>query len=112
MDPVDPCEEGSENKQLAEDLCYALKAPNGPFDQCHELVDLTPYHEACVYDLCATLPGDDVLCDSLSQYAQACREAGGSPKDWRSITPQCGKYENFSIHLSIYLVQVYLHLIA
>ena len=45
-----------------------------------------------MYDLCATLPDDDVLCDSLAEYAQACREAGGSPGDWRAETTQCGEY--------------------
>ena len=44
-----------------------------------------------MYDLCATLPDDDVLCDSLSEYAQACREAGGSTEDWRADAPQCRK---------------------
>ena len=53
---------------------------------------LISYYQACVYDLCATLPDDGVLCDSLTEYAQACREAGGSPGDWRAETPQCGKY--------------------
>ena len=57
-----------------------------------------------MYDLCATLPDDDVLCDSLSQYAQACREVGGSPGDWRTETPQCGKYQN---SVSIYPFTLY-----
>ncbi len=91
-DPEDPCEEGSEELQTAQDLCYSLIVETGPFAECHDLLDPTPYHEGCVYDLCATLPDDDVLCDSLAEYAQACREVGGSPGDWRSGTPQCGKY--------------------
>lgn len=94
-DPEDPCEEGSQSQQLAMDLCYTLVAKNGPFSDCHELVDPTPYYEACVYDLCATLPDDDVLCDSFSQYAEACRNTGGMPEDWRSVTPQCGKLNNY-----------------
>ena len=65
---------------------------NGPFEECYDLVDPKSYHEACVYDLCATLPDDDVLCGSLAEYAQACRELEGSPGDWRAETPQCRKY--------------------
>ena len=89
--PVDPCDEDSETYSLAEDLCHPLIAKNGPFRDCHDLVDPDPYHDGCVYDLCATLPDDDRLCDSLAEYAQACREAGGSPGDWRAETPQCGE---------------------
>ena len=65
---------------------------NGPFGECHDLVDPKSYHEACVYDLCATLPDDDVLCGSLAEYAQACRVLRDSPVDWRAETPQCCKY--------------------
>ncbi len=89
--PEEPCEVGSPEYTLAQDLCYPLVNKNGPFRDCLDLVDPTPYHEACVYDLCATLPDDDVLCNSLAEYAQACREAGGSPGDWRSDT-KCGKF--------------------
>ena len=45
-----------------------------------------------MYDLCGILPDDDVLCDSLAEYAQACREVGGSPGDWRAENAQCGRY--------------------
>ena len=94
-DPEDPCDE--EDYQMAQDLCYILVVERGPLAECHDLVDPSPYHEACVFDLCATLPDDDVLCDSLAEYAQACREAGGSPGDWRAETPQCGKYSILSV---------------
>ena len=90
-EPGDPCDYNSEDYQLAQDLCYPLRAENGPFDVCQELIDPTPFYEACIYDLCATLPDDDVLCDSLAEYAQACREAKGSPRDWRADTPSCCK---------------------
>ena len=89
-DPEDPCDRDSEEHQQAQDLCYQLLAEDGPFRKCHDWVDPTPYHDACVYDLCVTLPDDDLLCDNLAQYAQACRDAGGSPEDWRAENPQCG----------------------
>ena len=88
----DPCDPESETYKLAEDLCYGLISETGPFTECHEVVDPTPYYEACIYDLCATLPDDDLVCDSLAEYAQACREGGGMPDDWRAVTPQCREY--------------------
>ena len=88
---IDPCDRESETYEDAQDLCYGIILEVGPFAQCHLLVDPQPYYEGCVYDLCATLPDDDLVCDSFAVYAQACRDAGGSPEDWRVDLPQCGK---------------------
>ena len=94
--PQDPCDRDSEVYQQAQELCYQLVAPNGPFRLCHDIVDPAHYHDACVYDLCATLPDDGLLlCDNLAQYAQACRDAGGSPENWRPEYPKCGKCLDF-----------------
>ena len=42
-----------------------------------------------MYDLCATLPQDELLCDSLQNYAQRCSDSGGVPGDWKKQTQQC-----------------------
>ena len=63
----------------------------GVLGSCFELVDPVSYYEGCVYDLCVTLPDDDLVCDNMHTYATACREAGGEPGNWRSELPQCGK---------------------
>ncbi|XP_071944956.1 zonadhesin-like [Antedon mediterranea] len=86
---VDPCSEEEAPYKAAEDLCYALISPTGALVSCHEIVDPDNYYEACLYDLCATLPDDNILCGHLQEYAQACRERGGSPGNWREETPQC-----------------------
>ena len=90
---MNPCDEldASDNFDQAEDLCYGLISENGPFSDCHEVVDPTPYYDACIYDLCATLPDDSLICDSLATYDHACRRAGVEPDDWRAVTPQCRK---------------------
>ncbi len=89
-DVVDPCDEDAKQYEDAQDICYLVVLEVGPFAPCHALVDPLPYYEACVYDLCATLPDDDLVCDSFSEYAQACRDAGGQPEEWRDQVPQCG----------------------
>ena len=76
----------------------------GPFASCHVLVDPVPYYEACVYDLCATLPDDDLVCDSFSEYAQACRDAGGQPEEWRPDVPQCCKLPQ---HITLLKMRMY-----
>ncbi|PIK46688.1 putative IgGFc-binding protein [Apostichopus japonicus] len=55
---------------------------------CHQVADSSFYYETCKYDLCATLPDQTVLCDSIEEFLIACREAGGEPGDWRSSVPQ------------------------
>ena len=48
------------------------------------------YYDACVYDLCVTLPDDDLVCADIDAYASACRQAGGVPGNWRAELTQCG----------------------
>ena len=64
---------------------------------CDSFVDPQPFYDACVYDLCASLPDEDYLCDSVAEYAQACRSAGGPVIEWRSHVPQCGKKNIFTL---------------
>ncbi|XP_072033077.1 zonadhesin-like [Amphiura filiformis] len=78
---------------LAEDLCYIIKDPEGPFQECNKFVGpellyhaINPelYYDACVYDACATLPDEDVICADIAVYAEACRQAGHPPDSWRN----------------------------
>ncbi|PIK34073.1 putative zonadhesin, partial [Apostichopus japonicus] len=88
-EPPSPCSEGTPELTQAEALCRILLDDAGPFGSCNDLVDPNPYYESCTYDLCATLPDEDLLCDSLSVYAAACRSAGSPPANWRLDVPQC-----------------------
>ena len=47
------------------------------------------YYQSCLYDVCET--GDDALCANLEEYAQACRNRGGQPGNWRASVPECRK---------------------
>lgn len=61
----------------------------GPFAPCHDFRDPDPFYDSCKYDVCAL--GEEYLCDSLAEYAEACRQSGGQPGDWRAETPVCRK---------------------
>lgn len=63
----------------------------GAFSSCHDYVDPEPYHETCVYDLCVTLPDEELRCNNFESYADACRDAGGNTNNWRDAVPACGK---------------------
>ncbi|PIK34072.1 putative IgGFc-binding protein [Apostichopus japonicus] len=87
--PINPCEEGSETLSQAQDLCYELIKESGAFSGCHDYVDPNLYYDTCVYDLCITLPDEDLVCNNYHQYADACRDAGGQPGSWRDAVPAC-----------------------
>ena len=67
-----------------------LQFLSGPYGDCFDYIDQEAYYDACVYDLCHTDPGSDVICGSLQEYAQQCREANAIVGDWRALFPECG----------------------
>ncbi|KAJ8042859.1 Zonadhesin [Holothuria leucospilota] len=86
----DPCQFATSAQVLeAEELCSVLSPDDDRLASCHQVANSTIYFETCKYDLCATLPDETVLCDSIEEYLVACREAGGNPGDWRGEVPQC-----------------------
>ncbi|XP_071498841.1 IgGFc-binding protein-like, partial [Diadema antillarum] len=87
-DLVDPCSDDA-TRTSASTQCSILSDEDGMLGDCFSYVDPSSYFLACVYDLCATLPEDDLLCEDVDAYASACREAGGSPGNWRSELTQC-----------------------
>ena len=86
---VDTSERSSARNIISEIFSFRV----GPFSSCFDYVDPSPFYDSCLYDLCFTLPDDDLLCDSLANYADACRSAGGIPGDWRADRAQCGELE-------------------
>ncbi|XP_076411393.1 mucin-5B [Peromyscus maniculatus bairdii] len=63
-----------------EDICrHVLLGP--AFAECHALVDVSMYLDACVQDLCLcpTCP-----CATFAEYSRQCAHAGGHPQNWRS----------------------------
>ncbi|XP_041453704.1 zonadhesin-like [Lytechinus variegatus] len=83
-----PCLDDGTRTQ-AEELCSILIDEGGVLGECFGVVDPAMYYDACVYDLCFTLPEDDLLCADVDSYASACREAGGVPGNWRAELTQC-----------------------
>ncbi|XP_072164150.1 IgGFc-binding protein-like [Diadema setosum] len=86
-EPTDPCEGDSDATRESEELCAIILDRDGPFAPCHDFRDPDPFYDSCTYDVCAL--GEEYLCDSLAEYAEACRQSGGQPGDWRAETPVC-----------------------
>ncbi|OCT83942.1 hypothetical protein XELAEV_18022081mg [Xenopus laevis] len=56
------------------------------FANCHLLVDVDPYIEACVQDLCRCDSSVAFLCmcNTFAEYSRQCAHAGGQPSNWRT----------------------------
>uniref|UniRef100_W5M269 Otogelin n=1 Tax=Lepisosteus oculatus TaxID=7918 RepID=W5M269_LEPOC len=76
-------------QQNMHEWCGLLLKP--PFKYCHEFVSPFPFMASCFNDLCITGPNasDEVLCQTLAEYARACAHSDHPLHDWRAQIPQC-----------------------
>ncbi|KAJ6663859.1 hypothetical protein lerEdw1_009939 [Lerista edwardsae] len=73
------------SKYKAERFCgLIIKGENGPFNQCHSVIDPKIFLDNCVYDLYLNDGLKDTLCESLKNYADACQREGVTVSDWRT----------------------------
>ncbi|KAM4771095.1 IgGFc-binding protein-like [Rhinophrynus dorsalis] len=90
------CTPGTENKPnctndenniiASNSFCGIITDLNGPFKQCHHVVDPLVYFNNCVYDLCELGLDPGTLCDSLQSYTEACQSHGVTIEPWRNAT--------------------------
>ncbi|XP_071950627.1 IgGFc-binding protein-like [Antedon mediterranea] len=85
ISPPDPCED-NEDEEEAETKCNIIIDTEGPFEECHDVVDPNDIYSDCVYDLCATLPDELSLCEDIEAYARQCQDYGIEIEVWRSVS--------------------------
>ncbi|XP_053122699.1 IgGFc-binding protein-like [Hemicordylus capensis] len=74
-------------KYKAEPFCgWINKGGDGPFSQCHAVIDPQPFLDDCVFDVSLNDGLKNVLCDALKNYADACQGEGAAISDWRTPT--------------------------
>ncbi|KAM9378416.1 IgGFc-binding protein-like [Phaethornis superciliosus] len=66
--------------------CGLITDLNGPFQNCHSVVEPQSYSDACQYDLCELHLNNETLCDNLQAYADVCQAAGVQLTPWRNAT--------------------------
>uniref|UniRef100_A0A670JDU4 VWFD domain-containing protein n=1 Tax=Podarcis muralis TaxID=64176 RepID=A0A670JDU4_PODMU len=71
------CSEAEKQTYKGDQFCGILKRRDGPFRQCHETIDPTPYFDDCVFDTCQYKGHHDTLCSAISAYVTACQALGG-----------------------------------
>nr|XP_033784147.1 mucin-2 isoform X2 [Geotrypetes seraphini] len=56
------------------------------FDDCKTQLNLEPYIQACMQDMCSCPKTQDsfCLCSTISEYSRQCSHAGGQPQNWRT----------------------------
>ncbi|CAL8335672.1 unnamed protein product [Gadus morhua 'NCC'] len=99
-----PCSVSVENEQYAEHWCSMLTRPDGPFTNCHAMVDPELYHKRCIYATCNCEKTEDCMCAVFSSYARACASKGVFLSDWRvnvcdKYTRGCPESQSFSYKL-------------
>lgn len=79
------CQECSEkSKYEARNYCGVTTDKEGPFKNCHKLLDNGPFLEDCVYDACQYHGHFGAICDAIQTYASACQSNGITIDTWRS----------------------------
>ncbi|XP_041840432.1 zonadhesin, like [Melanotaenia boesemani] len=82
--PDPDCDPNLEAEVVKPDKCGKIKDPAGPFRECISVVDPTPFFQSCVYDMCQLGGQQQVLCDQLQAYTDACQRAGATVHQWRT----------------------------
>ncbi|NXH23253.1 SSPO protein, partial [Bucco capensis] len=62
--------------------CHELTRPSC-FQPCHQVVDLEPFLELCLAEVCACQDGQQCLCPVLGAYARECAREG-MELSWRN----------------------------
>ncbi|XP_043926711.1 IgGFc-binding protein-like [Protopterus annectens] len=80
------CTEADKQKIQSNSYCGIITDTNGPFKQCHSVIDPKDYFNDCAYDLCALNMDTGALCSNLQAYADACQSKGVTIEPWRNQT--------------------------
>uniref|UniRef100_A0A803JYM7 Zonadhesin n=1 Tax=Xenopus tropicalis TaxID=8364 RepID=A0A803JYM7_XENTR len=86
VDNKSNCTEDENNIISSNSYCGIITNENGPFKECHHVIDPEVYFDNCVYDLCEVKLDNGTLCDSLQSYADACQSHGVTIQPWRNET--------------------------
>ena len=69
---------------------YTMIVFAGPFAECFDVVDSSPYLRDCEYDICAGQAMESI-CDDMVSYVTDCRATGIEIPGWRNMVLPCGK---------------------
>ncbi|XP_077357677.1 IgGFc-binding protein-like isoform X2 [Festucalex cinctus] len=82
--PDPECDPQLEAEVVKPEKCGKITDTAGPFRDCIGVVNPYPFFQSCVYDMCRFNGQQQVLCDQLQAYTEACHSAGAKVHQWRS----------------------------
>ncbi|XP_069463306.1 IgGFc-binding protein-like [Ambystoma mexicanum] len=100
IDPNPVCEKDLLDKVSNSKNCGIISDPMGVFRDCIKIVSPMPYFNNCIYDMCRFDGLQQVLCDQLQAYTDACLSAGVVVHSWRTPTfcpLDCPANSNYSL---------------
>ncbi|XP_017309111.2 IgGFc-binding protein isoform X2 [Ictalurus punctatus] len=81
------CPPDLKEKYNGDNYCGLMAKANGPFANCHKIVDPSIYADNCVYDVCINKGIRTFICDNMRTYAEACMTAGVKiDPNWRMLS--------------------------
>ncbi|XP_060720764.1 alpha-tectorin-like [Tachysurus vachellii] len=78
--------------------CNIMASRDGPFAQCHSILDPQIWIRNCRDNLGQTHGARESMCEALRAYAVLCQQSGVSVGEWRNITNcdfQCPAYSHY-----------------
>ncbi|XP_039599299.1 IgGFc-binding protein-like [Polypterus senegalus] len=94
------CDERSVAKYSGDIYCGLLVKKDGPFRECHVVINPKGFVDGCIYDVCLNGGLQSLLCQALKTYADACQAAGARVYSWREqsrcprVCPPNSHYES------------------
>ncbi|XP_077312503.1 IgGFc-binding protein-like [Lithobates pipiens] len=85
-DQCPKCDEAGSAMAKSPTKCGIIADPEGPFKDCHRLVQPATYVNSCVYDICNGRGGQEALCANLQAYTALCQAKEGKVEAWRNLT--------------------------
>ncbi|KAM3829807.1 IgGFc-binding protein isoform 3-T5 [Vipera latastei] len=71
-------------KYKTDSYCGIVSVSNGPFQDCHAVLDPNIILDNCALDVCMNGGDHAILCQAVNSYAQACHQKGRRVGDWRT----------------------------
>ncbi|XP_055055949.2 IgGFc-binding protein [Misgurnus anguillicaudatus] len=81
------CSLSLQEQYRQESNCGVMAKKDGPFANCHALVDPNIYVDNCVYDVCINNGARIFICNNIQSYVGACMSVGVKiTGNWRTIS--------------------------
>uniref|UniRef100_H3A4Z5 Tectorin alpha n=1 Tax=Latimeria chalumnae TaxID=7897 RepID=H3A4Z5_LATCH len=72
------------NIERNKEYCGIIINRDGPFSECHGVIDPDPFFLSCMYDLCQYGMENRILCAAIGSYEDVCNVHGVQSQPWQN----------------------------